>query len=112
MATSGMSLPPLWRLRELFDLSDKYPSGLEWRIDRAGYKAGDQVGRINIRTGYYMVFVDNKRYLAHRIVCFMRTERDLTNSRVLHHKSNTEKDNREPLLISNVVKKISTEELG
>lgn len=107
-----MSLPPLWRLRELFDLSDKYPSGLEWRIDRAGYKAGDQVGRINIRTGYYMVFVDNKRYLAHRIVCFMRTERDLTNSRVLHHKSNTKKDNREPLLISNVVKKISVEELG
>ena len=40
-------MPELWRIEELFKLSDKYPSGLEWLQKKARYKKGDAVGRLN-----------------------------------------------------------------
>ncbi len=94
-----MPLPSLWRLHELFSLSDQYPSGLEWKIAKAGYQRGDQAGRLNKRTGYYMVGVDNKVYLAHRLVQYMRTEEDLTRCIVRHSADNTDKDNRKELIV-------------
>lgn len=92
-----MPLPALWRLNELFSLSQRYPSGLEWKIAKARYKPGDQAGRLNKSTGFYVVSVDNATYLVHRIVQYMRTEKDLTNSVVVHNPGNTEKDNRQEL---------------
>ena len=87
-------MPPLWRLRELFTLSDQYPSGLEWVVEKAGYKPGEQAGRLNKRSGYYQVFVDNQLYLAHRIVYYMRTGELPNTYDVKHDASNETKDNR------------------
>lgn len=99
MPRDRMPLPDLWRLNELFRLSDQYPSGLEWKIAKARYKPGDQAGRLNKITGFYMVSVDNTTYLAHRIVHYMRTEEDLTTSAVVHGPDNKEKDNRNDLSV-------------
>lgn len=93
-----MVLPPLWRLEELFRLSDQYQSGLEWRIAKAGYAPGDEAGRLNKKTGFYMVSVDNKVYLAHRIVYYMRTQEDIESFVIRHDSSNSNKDNRLPLV--------------
>ena len=56
-------LPEMWRIEELFKLSDKYPSGLEWAKNKARYKKGDQAGRLNRSNGYYFVSIDNEEYL-------------------------------------------------
>lgn len=93
-----MVLPPLWRLEELFRLSNKYPSGLEWRIAKAGYQPGDEAGRPNKKTGFYMISVDNKIYLAHRIVHYMRTRVEIDLFIIRHDPSNSTKDNRKPLV--------------
>jgi hypothetical protein len=93
-----MVLPPLWRLEELFKLSDQYQSGLEWRITKAGYKPGDAAGRLNKKTGFHMVSVDNRVYLAHRIVYYMRAQEEIETFVVRHELSNSTKDNRLPLV--------------
>lgn len=98
MARANMVLPPLWRLKELFRLSDRYHSGLEWRIAKAGYQPGDEAGRLNKKTGFYMVSVDNKVYLAHRIVHYMRTKEIIDSFIIRHSPLNGTKDNREPLI--------------
>jgi hypothetical protein len=95
-----VEMPPLWHLEELFSLSDKYPSGLEWAVPKAGYKQGEQAGRLNKRTGYYQLFVDNQLYLAHRIVYYMRTGELPNNYDVKHESSNETKDNRLELFAS------------
>jgi hypothetical protein len=79
-------------------LSDCHPSGLEWRVSRGSRLAGTQAGRLNPKTGYYMVSVDNHVYLAHRIVYFLRTQDDLTYYTVRHLDNNPDKDNRKPLV--------------
>jgi hypothetical protein len=100
MARDHMPLPPSWRLNELFCLSDEYPTGLAWKIAKAGHKPGEQAGRRNKNTGLYVVSVDNKVYLAHRIVYYLQTEEDLTYRTVSHSKDNIEYDNRKPLIVS------------
>ena len=100
MSRSYVEMPPLWHLKELFHLSDKYPSGLEWVVDKAGYKQGEQAGRLNRHTGYYQVFVDNQLYLAHRIVYYMRTGELPNTYDVKHDASNETKDNRLELIAS------------
>jgi len=102
MGKQAIPMPSLWRLHELFLLSDKYPSGLEWRVHKARYKPGDQAGRLHKGTGYYMVGVDNQVYLAHRIVEYMRNETDLSNCTVTHSRHNKEKDNRQQLIVTSL----------
>ena len=79
-------------------MSDRYHSGLEWRIAKAGYQPGEEAGRPNKKTGFYMVSVDNKVYLAHRIVHYMRTRQDIDSFIIRHDPSNSTKDNRKPLV--------------
>ena len=93
-----MPLPPLWRLQELVQLSDCHPSGLQWRVSRGRRLAETQAGRLNPRTGYYMLSIDNKVYLAHRIVYFLRTLEDVTYQTVVHQEDNPGKDNRKTLV--------------
>jgi hypothetical protein len=93
-------MPPLWRLQELFELSDQYPSGLKWRIKKACNPAGSQAGRLNKKTGYHMLCIDNVVYMAHRVVYYLRTDQDPQDLDVVHEAVNTEKDNRKPLLVS------------
>ncbi len=94
MSRNYKPMPMLWRLEELFELSSKYPSGLTWRIKKAGNKKGDPVGKKNINTGYYTVFVDNESYQAHRIVYYLRTKESPDRHGVQHNFSNRNKDNR------------------
>jgi hypothetical protein len=93
-------MPPLWRVEELLVLSDRYPSGLEWKVKKACNAAGTQAGRRNKISGYYMVSIDNVVYLAHRVVHFMRTGVDPMTTDIVHEYGNTEKDNRKELLTS------------
>jgi hypothetical protein len=91
-------MPPLWRVKELIKLSDQYPSGLEWVVDKACNKAGTQAGRMNKVTGFYMVCIDNTVYLAHRMVYFLRTEEDPIELDIMHEYDNFNKDNRKKLV--------------
>ena len=59
MSRNYKPMPPIWRLNELFELSDDCPNGLIWRVNKAKSKPGDPVGKLNKATGYYMVSVDN-----------------------------------------------------
>ena len=87
-------LPEMWRIEELFKLSDKYPSGLEWAKKKARYKKGDQAGRLNRSNGYYFVSIDNEEYMVHRIVYYLRTGYSPDKYCVKHNYRNKEKDNR------------------
>lgn len=98
MSRNHKEMPPLWRVQELLQLSDQYPSGLEWRIKKACNPAGSQAGRLNKVSGYYMVCIDNVVYLAHRVVYYLRTGTDPINTDVLHEESNKTKDNRKLLV--------------
>ena len=91
-------MPPLWRVQELIKISDRYPSGLEWVVDKACNKAGTQAGRLNKVTGFYMVCIDNTVYLAHRLVYFLRTQEDPIELDIMHEYSNFDKDNRKSLI--------------
>jgi len=101
MSRNHKEMPPLWRVQELLQLSDQYPSGLEWRIKKACNPAGSQAGRLNKVSGYYMVCIDNVVYLSHRVVYYLRTGTDPINTDVLHEESNKIKDNRKPLVATN-----------
>jgi hypothetical protein len=90
-------MPPLWRVQELIKLSDRYPSGLEWVVDKACNKAGTQAGRMNKVTGFYMVCIDNTVYLAHRLVYFLQTQEDPIELDIMHEYDNFDKDNRKTL---------------
>ncbi len=98
-------MPPLWRVQELIKLSDRYPSGLEWVVDKACNKAGTQAGRMNKVTGFYMVCIDNTVYLAHRLVYFLRTQEDPLHLDIIHDPSNADKDNRKNLIPTKRVNK-------
>ena len=89
-------MPEIWRIEELFKLSDKYPTGLEWSIDKAGYKKGDQAGKINKSNGYYFVSIDNESYMVHRIVYYLRMG-IAPDAHSVQHLGET-KDNRTPLI--------------
>lgn len=107
MGSRHLPLPPLWRLEELLALSDDYPSGLQHRLPRGKRKAGVQAGRLNKTNGFYLVSVDNTRYLAHRIVYYMRNRSSVDNLDIVHEKTNENKDNRLTLLAVPIKKRFS-----
>ena len=87
-------VPPLWHLQELFQLSDQYPTGLAWSINKGKYKIGDSVGTRNKTNGYYFVSIDNESYMVHRIVYYLRTKYSPDNFCIKHNYLNKAKDNR------------------
>jgi hypothetical protein len=99
MPRPAKPMPPLWRIKEMFAITDQYPSGLMWAADIKGYSAGDPAGRLHPRSGFYKVFIDGTEYLAHRIVYYMRTGRSPDNHAVEHLPSNRTKDNRRELKV-------------
>jgi hypothetical protein len=108
-------MPPLWRLEELLVLTDRYPSGLEWRVKKACNAAGTQAGRRNKVTGFYMIYIDNVVYLAHRIVYYLRTGEDPKLMDIVHESENADKDNRKTLIASKKYDKkikLNSEELS
>lgn len=98
MGSRHMPLPPLWRLEELLALSDQYPSGLEHKTPRGKRRRGDQAGRLNRTNSFYLVSVDNQRYLAHRIVYLMRHKTPIEGYDIVHADTNKTKDNRLELI--------------
>ncbi len=109
MSRNYKPLPPLWRLQQLFALSDDHPSGLVWKIKKAGYEPGDPVGRLNKVSGLYVVSVDNEMYLAHRIVYYLRTGVCPDGHSVEHEFGNKDKDNRLGLRATYVPRKQPTQ---
>tara|TARA_R100000781_G_scaffold76428_2_gene47484 strand:+ start:88 stop:432 length:345 start_codon:yes stop_codon:yes gene_type:complete len=96
MSRNYKPLPPIWRLNELFMLSNCCPNGLVWRVNKAKNKPGDPVGKLNKSTGYYMVSVDNEVYMVHRIVYYLRMG-IAPDAHSVQHLGET-KDNRTPLI--------------
>ncbi|WP_369913930.1 HNH endonuclease [Xanthomonas sp. NCPPB 3005] len=58
-------LPPIKRLRELFEY-DANTGGLAWRVRRGPVRIGSAAGSLH-RSGYYRVIVDGIRVAAHRV---------------------------------------------
>lgn len=56
------------RAHEFFILVD---GKLIWKINRAHCKAGMRAGCVNPRNFYRQVYIDNKKYLEHRIIFLM-----------------------------------------
>ncbi len=99
MARTYQQLPPLWYLTEHLELSDQYPSGLAWKQEGHYHKAGEMAGRARKHGRHFYVGLLNERYLAHRIVYFMRTGEDPGNADVVHGSDNPERDNRMELTL-------------
>lgn len=107
MGSRHTPLPPLWRLEELLALSDQYPSGLEHKTARGQRRRGDQAGRLNKSNSFYLVSVDNQRYLAHRIVYLMRHKKPIEGYDIVHTNDNKTKDNRLELIAVPVANRFS-----
>jgi hypothetical protein len=70
--------------KEVFELSEEFPSGLKWKItvtNRA--KAGNMAGSLK-NHGYWSVGYKGKSYPVHRIVCALATNKDCTDLTVDH----------------------------
>ena len=90
-------LPPLADLQKLLRLSDAYPSGLEWVVTDRWRNAGEQAGTLSWPKPYYVVRIFGTKYVAHRIVYYLRTGRD-TVKEIKHLEDNPERDNRRELV--------------
>lgn len=91
------SLPPLEDLQKIVRLSDAYPSGLEWAVSDRWREEGRQAGALSKPNPYYVIRLLGDKYVAHRIVYYMRTGRD-THKEILHLADNLERDNRRELV--------------
>ncbi len=99
------TMPPLWRVKELLELSDEHPSGLAWL-------EGDSfVERKDKTSGYYLVSIDNAVYHAHRVVYYLRTNECPDRYAVTHDRNNKTKDNRQELNACWIPRKRSLEAL-
>ncbi|OXT86547.1 hypothetical protein CF340_13425 [Pseudomonas aeruginosa] len=63
-------MPSIDRLRELLEVSDDSASGLRWLTTSKKIRAGATAGSVR-SDGYWRVFIDGQRYMAHRIVYAM-----------------------------------------
>lgn len=78
------------------DYSEDSPTYLVWRIQYSERALpGRKVGYSN-PDGYYRVKLNNKKYLAHRLVWVLYNKTDLTNDLVIHHIDGN-KSNNNPL---------------
>ena len=90
-------LPPLEDLQKIVRLSDAYPSGLEWAVTDRWRDEGKQAGTLSSPNPYYVVRLFGTKYVAHRIVYYMRTGRDATKE-IRHLADNPARDNRGKLI--------------
>lgn len=97
MPRAYLPLLPLWYYQEKLQLSERYPSGLEWAIRSARYDVGDMAGKWTGR--YYVLRLGGDTYHSHRLVYYLRTGTDPGNADVLHGADNPEKDNRKELTL-------------
>lgn len=97
MARTYLEMLPLWYVQEQLELSDQYATGLAWKTEARGHKAGDMAGRLHGKYAY--VSLCGNRYQAHRIVYYLRTNTDPGNADVLHDPANVAYDNREELTL-------------
>lgn len=90
-------LPPLEELQKIVRLSDAYPSGLEWAITDRWRDEGEQAGTLSLPNPYHVVRLLGTKYVAHRIVYYLRTGVD-TVKEIKHLEDNPERDNRRKLV--------------
>ena len=101
-----MNLPIPDSVKSELAIEETSPSGLVWRIDKGPRaKKGSTAGCLNKTTGYYYVRVNNKLYLAHRLIWFLAFEEDPKNNQI-DHKDRDRKNNK----ISNLRKSSQTQQ--
>jgi hypothetical protein len=97
MGRPHVPLPPLWHLETQLQLTDQFPSGLQWACKTGWHAPGEMAGKYVPSTRYYVVRLGGERYLAHRIVYFLRTSQDPEGADVIHTCLN--RDNRKELTL-------------
>lgn len=97
-------LPPLEELKEVFSVTDQYPSGLLWKINpskQGGKKAGSMAGSAPIkRCPYWRVKYKQKHYLCHRIRWSLMNNRLVLPQECIDHVELNTFDNRCELRIA------------
>jgi len=94
MPRTYQEMPPLWWVQEQLQLSDKYPSGLEWLTEDRHHAPGDMAGKLRAHGRFYYVSLLGVRYTAHRVVYYLRTGVDPGNADVMYGEGNVTRDNR------------------
>jgi hypothetical protein len=96
-------LPSLQELQEIFDLTEKFPSGLVWKINpskQGGKKAGSMAGYMpNQGARYWRVKYKQKLYPCHRIRWSLLNNRLISPEEYVDHVNRNAEDNRGELRI-------------
>ena len=101
-----MNLPIPDSVKCELEIEESSPSGLIWKIDKGPRaKKGSKAGCLNKITGYYYVRVNDKLYLAHRLIWFLVKGEDPGSSQI-DHKDRNRSNNK----ISNLRKASQTEQ--
>lgn len=91
-------LPPLLELQEIFEVTDKYPSGLLWKINpslQGGKKAGSMAGSLaKYDNAYWRVKYKQQFYPCHRICWSLINQRLVLPTEFIDHVDLNIKDNR------------------
>ena len=87
-------------------IEETSPSGLVWKINKGPRaKKESKAGCLNKTNGYYYVRLNDKLYLAHRLIWFLAFEEDPGNSQI-DHKDRNRANNK----ISNLRKASQTQQ--
>lgn len=97
MGRPRLQLPPLWHLETQLQLTDQFPSGLQWACKTGWHAPGEMAGKYVPSTRYYVVRMGGGWYQAHRLVYFLRTGQDPGEADVIH--ACPERDNRKELTL-------------
>lgn len=96
--TKAKPLPPIEYLRELFIVDPSSPSGLRWRANRGGVKAGSVAGWFHKHSTDsnrhdWLVCVYSKTWIASRIIFFI-TYGNIPDGMAIDHINGNSLDNR------------------
>lgn len=76
---------------EYFYVSESSVSGLKWKINYNGHKAGDDAYDY-ITKGYYVVYLNKSNYLVHRVI-WLLVNGEISKDMVVDHKNRVRGDN-------------------
>lgn len=84
---------------EFLDINTESPSGLSWKcnvysgLNKPQVCAGDFAGSLSKSSGYYVVGLKGKLYLAHRLVWCLHNKQDVPTNLKIDHINNDKLDN-------------------
>ena len=99
-------LPPLSELKEIFEVTDEFPSGLRWKKNpskQGGKRAGSMAGNLPKQgPQYWRVKYKQKLYPCHRIRWSLLNDRLVLPEEYVDHEDLNTKDNRGQLRLVTV----------